>query len=284
MLPLLAILILMKKIAYLLLLSVIVLSCKDAKKEIGNEKMMPVETDNGIGDGAPSLEMAFAQSVEKAHNKEDFAQHEAVSFDFKLSFGGQEQMDSKITMRTNSSKIKIENKDGSTILFDGTDVYVTPAATEMPSARFAIFTWPYFAAMPFKLTDPGTQWSDMRQTQDGQYSRAKLTFKENTGDTAEDWYIAFTDNKTNLLSYVAYIVTFGKSIEKAEDEPHAIVYKNYEVVDGVPISNQWEFYNWSEEKGLFGAPIGEATLSNITFTDSVDFTVPTDSKKVSAPQ
>lgn len=278
----------MKQILTILTLTILLFGCKQQTnnkiEEKEPENRMPVEADNGIGDGAPSLEVAFAQSIEKAHNKEDFMKQNIVSFDFLLNFGGQQRMDSKITMRTNSSKIKIENSDGSTLLFDGEKVFISPATAEMPSARFAIFTWPYFAAMPFKLTDPGTQWSDMKQTENNEYTRAKLTFEENTGDTAEDWYIAFSDTKTNLLSYVAYIVTFDKSIEKAEEEPHAIVYKNYEVIDGVPISNRWEFYNWTEEKGLFGDAIGDATLTNIQFSNIADFTVPSDSKTVEAPE
>tara|TARA_A100000171_G_C2135993_1_gene150289 strand:- start:2557 stop:2745 length:189 start_codon:yes stop_codon:yes gene_type:complete len=43
----------MKKIAFLLLLMIAFTSCREQKKE---EKMMPVEADGGIGDGAPPLD------------------------------------------------------------------------------------------------------------------------------------------------------------------------------------------------------------------------------------
>ena len=44
----------MKKIAFLLLLFTLVLSCREQNTK--EEKMIPVEADNGIGDGAPSLD------------------------------------------------------------------------------------------------------------------------------------------------------------------------------------------------------------------------------------
>lgn len=43
----------MKKIAFLLLIALGVSACREQKKE---EKMIPVEADGGIGDGAPSLD------------------------------------------------------------------------------------------------------------------------------------------------------------------------------------------------------------------------------------
>lgn len=189
-------------------------------------------------------------------------------------------------MRTNSSKIKYESQDGKTVIYDGKDVFLSPKNAEMKMARFDILTWPYFMAMPFKLTDPGTQWGTVKQiTENGkEFSKAKLSFKNGVGDTADDWYQVYVDNDTNLLNYASYIVTFGKEIEKAEEEPHAILYENYQVVDGVAISDTWKFYNWSEDKGMFGEPIGEATLSNIQFLESADYTVPKDAKTIDAPK
>ncbi|MCH2489764.1 MAG: hypothetical protein MK211_06405 [Flavobacteriales bacterium] len=45
----------MKKLYLLVLLSTCLLACTDKKKK-EDEKMIPVEADNGIGDGAPSLD------------------------------------------------------------------------------------------------------------------------------------------------------------------------------------------------------------------------------------
>lgn len=273
----------MKKLVYVFIIAALAVSCKETKEN--PDEMMPVESDGGIGDGAPSLESSFAQSVENAHNKEEFTNHQIVSYDIQLNFNGTPRLNGNVTMRTNSSKIKITTEDGTSIIYDGNDVFVSPSTSEMKSARFDIFTWPYFMSMPFKLTDPGTKWSDLEQVSvnNNEYSKAKLSFESEVGDTSGDWYQVYADAKTNLLSYAAYIVTFGTTKTEAEESPHAIVYSNYEVIDGIAIADQWKFYNWSEEKELFGDPIGEATLTNIKFMDAYDFEVPADAKKIEAP-
>ncbi|GHC64938.1 DUF6503 family protein [Ulvibacter litoralis] len=275
----------MKKIILLLVLIVAATACNETKKNT-EEKAIPVEKDNGIGDGAVSLSDAFAQGIEKAHNKEGYTSKKAISYDLLLHFNGKLRLDVKVTSLTNSSKIRYDFKDGSSIIYDGSEVYLSPANKELKSARFDIFTWSYFMSMPFKLTDPGTQWSGFEQKMinEEEVSRAKLSFKSDVGDTSDDWYMVYTDPETNLLNYAAYIVTFGKTVEKAEAAPHAIAYTNYTVVDGVAIADMWDFYNWSDEKELYGDSIGNATLTNITFLDDADFTVPADSKIVEAPK
>lgn len=274
----------MKKIILYLVLIVAVTACNEKKKN--EEKTIPVEKDNGIGEEAVSLSDAFAQGIETAHNKEGYLSKKAISYNLLLNFNGTQRLDVKVTALTNSSKIKYDFKDGSSIIYDGTEVYLTPADKEYKSARFDIFTWSYFMSMPFKLTDPGTQWNGFEQKtiNDEVLSRAKLSFKNGVGDTSEDWYMIYTDPETNLLKYAAYVVTYGKTLEKAEAAPHAIAYTNYTVVDGVAIADMWDFYNWTEEKELFGDSIGDATLTNITFLDTADFTVPKDSKIVEAPK
>ncbi|PVW16351.1 DUF6503 family protein [Marixanthomonas spongiae] len=274
----------MKKALLIFAVLIAGFSCKNITEK-NTEEIMPVEQDNGIGDGAPSLSAAFAQGVENTHNKEAFLAHNNVSFDITLNFKGKERLNGKFTMRTNSSKIKFESEEGNIIIYDGEDVFISPVDATPQSARFDIFTWPYFMALPFKLTDTGTVLGPVEQvTEKGQdYSSAKLTFKNGIGDTADDWYMVYVDNNTNLLSYAAYIVTYGKSVEEAEKTPHAILYANYQVVDGIALADKWKFYNWNSEKGLYGEPIGDAVLSTIKFVESVDYSIPENSKTIKAP-
>lgn len=271
-----------------LVFAIVFTSCKNNKEtklEETTEEAISLEKEIVIEDKTLSPSETFAKNIETAHNKEGFMNKKAISFDMLLNFNGKQRLDVKVTMLTNSSKIKFEYKDGSSLIYDGSNVYLTPASTKNPSARFDIFTWPYFMAMPFKLTDDGTQWNGFEQkiNNDEELTRAKLSFKNGVGDTSEDWYMVYADQESNLLSYAAYVVTYGKTLEKAEAAPHAIAYTNYTVVDGVAIADLWDFYNWSDEKELFGDSIGDATLTNITFLEEADFTVTDDSKIVEAP-
>ena len=273
------------KYLVLLLSATLLMSCGQTKKDDKQEDMMPVEADGGIGDGAPSLDKAMITSVETAHNKTPFLQNETVSFDIALNFGGQERLKGSIDMMTDTSKLRINKNDGSSQIFDGKTLAVTPASANTQGARFGVFTWTYFFALPYKLSDDGVNIElkdKMPMAEDKMMNAFKMTFDAGTGDAPDDYYVAYTNDKNQIMG-AGYIVTFGgTSTEKAEENAHAIVYDNYQVVDGIPIATDWKFYNWNAEKGIYGDAIGDATLSNISFgTASEDtFTIPEDSKVV----
>ncbi len=270
---------------FLLLLSIMtIFGCNQNQKKDSpeNEKIM-TEPDGGPGNGAVSPAVAFAQNIEAAHNKQAWEAKKAVSFDVDLSFGGHERMTAKITSRTNSTRVRVDKKDGSKLIYNGKDVFLSPANANDKGARFDMFTWNYFFSIPFKFTDPGTNWEllDSLKIDSTPYATGKLTFGEQIGDAPDDWYVVYQHPETGLLHAAAYIVTLGKTKEKAEENPHVIVYHDYKKVDGIPVATKWTFHNWDKENGI-GEQIGEATISNIKFFDAKDelFAQPEDSKLI----
>ncbi|WP_010229270.1 DUF6503 family protein [Gillisia marina] len=270
----------------ILLLSILtIISCKEEQKsEKNNEEIIMTEPDGGIGNGAVSPEVAFAQGIESAHNKEDWNAKKAVSFDISLSFGGQERLNGKVTSLTNSSKVRVDKNNNTQLIYDGEQVFLCPANADAKGARFDMFTWQYFFALPFKLTDPGTNWEQLESVEmdNNTYDVGKLTFGENIGDAPDDWYVVYQERETGLLHAAGYIVTYGSGDQKkAEENPHAIVYSDYKVIDGVPVATKWSFHDWNLKDG-FGDKLGEATLSNIVFFNAEDklFEKPEDSKVI----
>jgi len=265
----------MKRIL-MILVSIAILSCNQTKKEDIKqpetivEEVTPVESDGGIGDGASSISDHLLKSIEKAHKKDRFLSHKAVSFYIKVLFNGKEYLDGKITMLTNSSKIRIDKKDDSKLIYDGENVYLCPADANDQRARFDIFTWTYFFGLPYKLSDPGTKWEmqDDRMLNAIPHSTAKLTFEAGTGDAPDDWYVIYADSATKSLKAASYIVTFGNDgdLTKAEADPHAIQYKDFIQIDQIPFATKWEFYGWTSEKGMTDK-LGEATITDITFLE-----------------
>jgi len=257
----------------ILLFSVLLLiSCKeDRKNEKTPDEVIMTEPDASIGNGAVSPEVVFAKGIESAHNKTDWDNKRAVSFDISLSFGGQERLNGKVTSLTNSSKIRIDKKNDTQLIYDGNKVYLCPANAEAKGARFDMFTWQYFFSIPFKLTDPGTKWETLESVElnGNPYDLGKLSFEKNIGDAPDDWYVIYQERQSGLLHAAAYIVTFGTEQEKAEQNPHAIVYSNYKVVEGIPIATKWFFHNWNSTEG-FGDQLGEATISNVVFFNAKD--------------
>lgn len=241
----------------------IIIGCK----ENTSEEKIPVEPNNGIGDGAtPPPIFSFSQNIEEAHNKVAFMSKEAISFDIVLKFGGNTRLDGKVSMTTNSSKVRLDRSDGTSIVYDGNKVMISPDTAKIDGARFDVFTWQYFFAQPFKLTDPGTVWEEQgKKVLDSiKYDTAKLSFRSNVGDSPDDWYVIYKDTVTQRLKAAAYIVTFNKEQEKAEEDPHAIVYTNYKSIDQVPFATEWSFYNWNDKNGI-QEKLGEATISKIEF-------------------
>lgn len=210
-------------------------------------------------------------SIEAAHQKSKFDQMEAVQFDLNLIFGGKTRFEGTVIMTPNGSKIRMQDSSN-TMLWDGEKSMILPDTTNEPGAQFALLTWSYFFAAPYKLSDNGTahEYLGMKPLGDQQYAATKLTFGENVGQSPDDWYVVYKDQDSDLLAAMAYIVTAGgTSTQEAEKDPHAITYEAYSEVDGIPFATQWNFWSWNNA-GEMNKLLGSATISNIKFIKKTD--------------
>lgn len=230
----------------------------------------------------------YAGPIEEAHSADFYRRQGALAAKLKLHFGGQERLKGNLLMTPSTGQTRLDLGGDTVAVFDGTDAWVAPDAAAMPRARFDLLTWPYFLAAPYKLRDPGTRLEDRGTMMlDGKpYDAARLTFAPGTGDSPDDWYLLYRDPDTGRLHAMAYIVTYGgTSAREAEQSPHAIVYDDYRTVEGVPVPTTWRFYNWSEDGGLEGNPIGEMDLDNPRFVEPEpdDFARPEGGGRAPAP-
>ena len=226
----------------------------------------------------PYSELSVVQKIERRYQKEKFLSYDNVRFDIQLYFGGKERMNGTLTLATNSSQGKIEMKDGNKVYFIKDKVYFTPGMNEN-KARFDAYTWSYFFLFPYKLSDEGTKWSEAEKVvmNEKWYTTQRLTFASGTGDAPDDWYQVYSDTSSSLLELSAYIVTANKSVDKAEEDPHAIGYRKYEMLRSIPVATEWMFYGWTKQEGLTDT-LGNAKLSNFEFIADHDslFTPPAD--------
>jgi hypothetical protein len=216
--------------------------------------------------------IGLVDRVERAHRADRWYRHEAVAAHIDVTFRGNHVLRGTFTFDTAVGKVRAELDNGTTIVFDGQTCWVSPADSDFQRARFHVLTWPYFAAVPFKLDDPGAhvQSLDNPLAYNGKdHLGGKLTFSPGTGDAPDDWYILYVDPDNHWLRAMAYVVTYGKDAD-AELEPHAIVYDDYVRVSGSLVSRQWTFYHWSEQAGIHGEPIGHVSLSDIRFVTPDD--------------
>ena len=230
----------------------------------------------------------FAAAVEAAHGADAWRSHDAFAADAALFYGGQRVFEGTITLTPDAARTRTERAaDGAVLVFDGDTAWVSPADAEWPMARFHALTWPYFAAAPFKLADPGSHLGPLgeRDLLGTPHEAARLTFDPGIGDSPDDWYVLYRDPATGRLAAMAYVVTYGRTAEEAEQEPHAIVYGEFVDVEGVQVPTVWQLYNWSEEEGVHGDPLGRLELSNPRFVEPgpETFTAPEGAREEGLP-
>ena len=223
----------------------------------------------------PGFADRYAQTVAQAHGADTFYANRAIRADIKVEFGQKTMLEGSMLFETSGARARLDLLDGSAVVFDGTDAWVSPADSPFKGGRFHVLTWPYFLAVPMKLSDPGTHLEDRgpRHMQDKVYSAARLTFDPGTGDAPDDWYLLYVDRASHELRAMAYIVTYSTDKAEAQKNPHAITYDGFISVGGgggaVPsrLATQWTFWNWSAKESVHGQPIGRAQLSNVRFVN-----------------
>jgi hypothetical protein len=166
------------------------------------------------------------------------------------------------------------------------EVWIKPgvdALGGMPP-RFYMWTPFYFFGMPFVFGDPGAQQESLgNQTIQGQECAvSKVTFKSGTGDSPDDYYVAYVDSASGRLKLVQYVVTFptlrkGKALDQLE--AHAILFEEWQQAGGLLVPKVARFYNW-KDGNIEGGPLGKLTFSAVQFSvetpDSARFAQPAD--------
>ncbi|MEM8738603.1 MAG: hypothetical protein AAGG38_09020 [Planctomycetota bacterium] len=232
------------------------------------------------------------QAIEDNHQAGTYHQHRAIQARYDIEFGPM-QIQGEMFFTPSMSKVRLGIDGHAVLTYDSDDAWMAPAEAQVPGPppRFHVLTWPYFVAVPYKLNDPGTILSDAGDlpVRPGQTLRGtKVTFESGVGDTPDDWYIAFTDPSSGLLTALAYIVTYGVDPEQAQKRRSIVFYDDYIDVDGVPIATRWTFHRWNPKKGgVVGDPKGQATLSDLHLLKEVaatTFEKPEGAARIDPPQ
>ncbi|MBT8485338.1 MAG: hypothetical protein HKO59_17830 [Phycisphaerales bacterium] len=216
----------------------------------------------------------LARRLAVAHGIEAWRAIDAVAVELTVTLGGETVIDGTMVYDPRDGRVRIENRDGVTMVFDGRRAWVSPPETELPPGpRFHLLTWPYFLAVPFKLHDPGARRADHRLRSRGSQlcETFRLTFESGTGDTPDDWYIVYGETTPGgRLVAMAYTITYGG--EPGEREPHAIEYSDFRETAGVTLAHRWVFRAWDEDAGPHGDALGEVNLRNVRFLTPNDHT------------
>ncbi|CAN5541108.1 hypothetical protein BH18VER1_BH18VER1_18240 [soil metagenome] len=150
--------------------------------------------------------------------------------------------------------------------------------------RFYMWTPFYFFAMPFVFADPGAKHQPLgtKKFQGRDYDAVKVTFEPGTGDSPDDYYIAYVDRDSGQLKLAAYVVTYPQlRKDKPLDqlEPHAIVFEQWQQADGLSVPKSAAYYNWQNDT-IEGDALGRLNFTNVRFSttspDASKFAKPAD--------
>jgi len=153
------------------------------------------------------------------------------------------------------------------------EVWIKPDAKALGGTppRFYMWTPFYFFGMPFVFADPGAIQEPIGKKvfQGHEYDATKVTFKKGTGDTSDDYYVAYVDSASGQLKLVSYVVTYpmmrkGKPIEELEQ--HAIVFQEWQEADGLKVPKTAPFYVWKNEN-IEGEPLATLEFSSVRFSE-----------------
>ncbi len=154
----------------------------------------------------------------------------------------------------------------------GGEVWIKPNAEILAGTppRFYMWTPFYFFGMPFVFADPAAKHESLgpKEFQGRIYDAVKITFKAGTGDSPDDYYIAYVDPSSGQLKLSVYVVTYA-SIRKDKPvdqlEPHAIVFEEWQEANGLKVPKSAAYYVWKNEK-IEGEALARLRFSNVKFS------------------
>ena len=193
----------------------------------------------------------------------------SVEFDLAWSMRGKVKKDHHLfDLRSREGLITSEEY---TLGAKGGEVWIKPAIDALGGTppRFYIWTPFYFFAMPFVFADPGVVLESLgkKMFQEKEYDAVKITYKKGTGDSPDDYYIAYLEPASGQMKLVIYVVTYAplrKDKPMDQLEPHALVFEEWQEAGGLRMPKRGTFYNWVNDN-IEGESLGVMEFSNVRF-------------------
>lgn len=234
--------------------------------------LLALPTTLALADG-PADATALAQASMRAHGVERWWGTRALRADVRIVFGGKVAVDGTFTFETNAGRARYDMRSGPSVLFDGKTAWAMPAGAQVPRGRFHVLTWPWFVYAPFKQDGSGVKLGEIehRTFRGKRYATILQTFAKGEGDTPDDWYRLYIDPQTKRLAAMSYIVTYGRSLAKAQQSVSIIVYSNEIDVDGCWIARDLTFYKVdAKTEQPLGPPKATGQVRNLQFVHPVE--------------
>ena len=134
------------------------------------------------------------RNIEEAHEYNAFVGKDIYAFDVEMQFGSGQSQTMSLFVEPKGSHLRLEKSDGTQVLWKEGVLYSSSDTSQWKSDHFSIFTYSYFAMLPYKLNDPGVNVKVIEPN-----VLLKLTFDQGTGDSPDDWYAIHMDSLDRII-------------------------------------------------------------------------------------
>ncbi len=214
--------------------------------------------------------LELADLIATQHGLDNWLKHKALHAHVVVKFGGKTAIDHDFTFAINGAEARMDGSDGTSVIYDGRDAWLSPSSAELNKGRFHVLTWPWFIRAPFTVKYPWQELGPVSTFTDQTAKRhlSRQTFKSGTGDTPDDWYGLLVNPDNGQLESMQYIVTYGKELETANKSISQIDYHDYVDIDGCKISTRWTLWHLDPETlERKGEAKASGSVSNIRFVN-----------------
>jgi hypothetical protein len=211
----------------------------------------------------PSLE-EFTGAVAKAHGAASFGADSLISFRIVADRSGSKIMDGEIIASPDLKQVRYEGVNGTTVVCDGPQTYISPEGASFPHKPDYLRLWPLLATAPYQLNRDYVKITpEKERALEGILQHtARLTFVPE--NRSMEWALLYK-NADSVLSGFAYKpLSIAPNVTEATT-PTMVVFRRNEQLGDLLIPSVLEFYAWDEEKGITGERIGSATITEVQF-------------------
>ncbi|MFY0629513.1 MAG: hypothetical protein JXR05_03970 [Flavobacteriaceae bacterium] len=254
----------MKKIAILLLVAIISVSCKTESKKDASTSSANKKKEN-----FPS---ELAKVFEKHGGIDEWRKMRTLSFN-----RGDEAHTTDLWSRKT-----VVNEPNYSLGYDGSEVWLSQkdSTSFKSNPTFYYNLYFYFYTMPFVLADDGITYEKIEPLvfKGEEYPGFKISFTSEKGTSPDDNYVIYYNAETHQMEWLGYTVTYYS--KKSSDKFNIIRYNDWENVGGFKLPKSITWYK-KDEKGAPTEPARPATefslsIVNKTALDDSFFKKPTE--------
>ncbi len=242
----------MKQGLLVILCLFILSSCKNSTEK---------QTDNPNSSKTSKAEIT-AQKLEQNHHIDRFKANKAIAFQLKIQFENDSTFKAKISLNTDLNKIRVELRNGTTLIYDGKTAGLFPKNNYYKTASTDLWTWANLFALPFEVKQHARGWKlqSPETLNNTTYNRLAVNFDHNPIWPNQGWSTVYSSPSTGFIQMATFT-----SLATQQTPTQVVIYKDYFSLHEVPIAKHWEIYNWLDHERHLGKKIAEAEISQVKF-------------------